>query len=193
MTLNPEVMQKAQKELDAVIGNDRLPTFADRTNLPYIERIVQETFRWNPALPLNIPHKTIEDDVYRGYFIPKGSLVISNTYAMNHDESIYSLPGSFNPDRYIPKEEGGREEPFPVGGFGFGRRVCPGQYLAVASVWIVITTILATIEISKEEDEDGNEITPVGKMSTGLTSHPAPFPCVLKPRSDKVIALLKRP
>jgi len=48
--------------------------------------------------------------------------VISNTYAMNHDESIYSLPGSFNPDRYIPKEEGGREEPFPVGGFGFGRR-----------------------------------------------------------------------
>jgi len=45
MTLNPEVMQKAQKELDAVIGNDRLPTFADRENLPYIERVVQETFR----------------------------------------------------------------------------------------------------------------------------------------------------
>ena len=90
----PEVQARAQAELDAVVGPDRLPDLADRKNLPYIERIVQETFRYTiqpslrstisapnksrsrppriwPTSPLGAPHKSTEDDVYRGMFIPK--------------------------------------------------------------------------------------------------------------------------
>lgn len=51
-----------------------------------------------------------------------GSLVIANAYAMDRDESVYSNPEAFHPERYIPKAEGGLGEPFPVGHFGFGRR-----------------------------------------------------------------------
>jgi hypothetical protein len=47
-------------------------------------------------------------------------------------------------------------------------RVCPGQYLGRASVWIVIATVLATMKVSKALDENGAEITPVPKMTTGL-------------------------
>ena len=51
MALNPEVMAKAQKEIDAVVGNERLPGFADRENLPYINALVKEVFRWHSVVP----------------------------------------------------------------------------------------------------------------------------------------------
>ena len=63
-----------------------------------------------------------EDDIYEGMFIPKGSVVIYNAYAMAHDENVYSDHWLFNPDRYLSKDEGGLGEPLPDGHFGFGRR-----------------------------------------------------------------------
>jgi cytochrome P450 len=51
MILYPEVMKKAQAEIDAVVGNDRLPTFADREHLPYINALAKEVLRWNSIAP----------------------------------------------------------------------------------------------------------------------------------------------
>jgi cytochrome P450 len=51
MTIYPEVMKKAQAEIDAVVGNDRLPTFADREHLPYINALAKEVLRWNAVVP----------------------------------------------------------------------------------------------------------------------------------------------
>ncbi|CAE6466716.1 unnamed protein product [Rhizoctonia solani] len=75
MVLYPEVQKKAQNELDSVIGHGRLPTFEDRDELPYIERMIQEILRWRPAAALAIPHTCFEDDTYKGYHIPKGAIV----------------------------------------------------------------------------------------------------------------------
>ncbi|KAF4426108.1 O-methylsterigmatocystin oxidoreductase [Fusarium acutatum] len=72
MVLHPEIQEKAQQELDAVIGSDRLPDFSDRPALVYIEHIVQEIYRWSPLAPLGIPHKSLHDDIYKGMLIPKG-------------------------------------------------------------------------------------------------------------------------
>ena len=52
LTLYPDVLKKAQAEIDAVIGSDRLPNFADRDSLPYIEALVKEVLRWNAVVPL---------------------------------------------------------------------------------------------------------------------------------------------
>lgn len=52
MTMYPDVQKRAQVELDRLVGNDRLPTFEDREQLPYINALVKETLRWNPAIPL---------------------------------------------------------------------------------------------------------------------------------------------
>jgi cytochrome P450 len=51
MTLFPEVQKKAQAEIDAIVGTDRLPSFADRDSLPYIEALVKEVLRWNVVAP----------------------------------------------------------------------------------------------------------------------------------------------
>jgi cytochrome P450 len=97
MSLHPEIQRKAQAEIDAVIGNDRLPKFSDQENLLYVQSLVKEVFRWNPVTPLGdflfysficmlidcivgVAHRVTEDDVYDGYFIPKGAYVIANIW-----------------------------------------------------------------------------------------------------------------
>lgn len=80
MCLNPSVQDKAQEELDRVVGKDRLPGFDDRDNLPYIEAIWKETLRWNTVAPLSIPHAAQQDDEIQGYHIPKGAIIIPNTW-----------------------------------------------------------------------------------------------------------------
>ena len=79
MTLHPEAQKRAQAELDAVLG-DRLPTFADKDDLPYVTAVMKEVFRWIPVLPLAVPHRTVNSDQYNGYFIPAGASVLGNTW-----------------------------------------------------------------------------------------------------------------
>ena len=190
MVLHPEVQSKAQQALDSVVGSDRLPTFEDRPQLLYIDYVVQETLRWAPVSPIGLPHRSLQYDEYNGMFIPKGSFVYANARAMTHDERTYSNPGDFDPDRFIPTFEGGRGEPYPVGQFGFGRRVCVGRYLAEASVWIVVASILATMNIERALDDQGNEIIPEVELTSGLTSHPKHFECRIKPRSQQARSII---
>lgn len=74
MAMYPEVQQKAQAELEAVVGAGRLPEFDD--DLPYVHAIVLESLRWMPVVPLGVPHRVTADDEYRGYRIPKGAMII---------------------------------------------------------------------------------------------------------------------
>jgi len=95
MLLNPEVQRKAHEELDAIVGRDRMPTFSDYdqlreylwlpssliliVHLAYIRGIVKESLRLRPVDPVGLPHRSIEDDWYEGYYIPKG---IETNYPM---------------------------------------------------------------------------------------------------------------
>lgn len=75
MAKYPDVQKKAQKELDLHIGPNRLPTHEDYSSLIYIQAIIMESMRWQPTLPLSLPHMVIADDEYNGYRIPKGTTV----------------------------------------------------------------------------------------------------------------------
>ena len=81
MVLHPEVQKQAQAELDKVMGDDStLPSFNDRSKLPFVTAIVKETLRWIPVLPLGVPHRSINGDDYKGYWIPPGTTIIPNTW-----------------------------------------------------------------------------------------------------------------
>lgn len=192
MVLYPEVFRKAQRAVDDVVGRDRLPTFDDRPNLRYIDYLVQETLRICPVSPVGVPHRSLKDDFYNGYFIPAGSFIYANARAMTRDATRYSDPDTFDPDRYVPAEEGGRGEPFPTGQFGFGRRICVGKHLAEASVWIAIAQIASTLNIGRAVDENGREMIPVEELTEGLTSHPKHFPCKMEPRDQKSLDVLMK-
>ena len=80
MALNPRVVKKAQKELDRVLGGGRLPDLTDQENLPYILAIAKELLRWGCPFPIGVPKRVTEDDVYNGYFIPTGAIIIENVW-----------------------------------------------------------------------------------------------------------------
>jgi cytochrome P450 len=191
MTLFPDVQKKAQAEIDAVVGPDRLPSFADRDSLPYTEALVTEVLRWNVVFPTGFPHCVSEDDIHDGYYIPKGSMVIPNVWSMLNDPQTYANPTQFNPERFLAKD--GREpemEPRTVC-FGFGRRICPGLHLADASIWISTAMSLAVFDISKVV-ENGVEVTPEVDPLPGTSSHPKPFKCSIKPRSATALGLIEQ-
>lgn len=91
MVMYPEIQRKAQKQLDDVVGDDRLPHFSDRSQLPYIDAVLRESLRWQQVLPMGVAHALIADDEYRGYFIPKGTVVIANQWFVPFNHAMLEL------------------------------------------------------------------------------------------------------
>ncbi|KIJ61617.1 hypothetical protein HYDPIDRAFT_115784 [Hydnomerulius pinastri MD-312] len=189
MTLYPEVQSKAQAEIDAVIGSERLPTIQDREDLPYVKALVTELMRWFAINPLGITHVMTEDDIFEGYFIPKDTYIFPNMWQMLHDPDVYPDPFLFKPERFLALD-GQEPEANPHNGiFGFGRRQCPGIAFAEMAVFTQVSMVLAVFEISKAI-ENGKEVEPDQDRTTGTISHPLPFKCSIKPRSSKAAALV---
>ncbi|KDQ08761.1 hypothetical protein BOTBODRAFT_59124 [Botryobasidium botryosum FD-172 SS1] len=190
MTLYPDVQRKAQQEITNVVGTGRLPTFQDRESLPYLECIIKETLRWYPVAPMGTPHRVTEDDYYNGYWIPAGSTVFGNAWAMSRDETMYKDGDRFSPERF---EGDGAEDVLDPRAFayGFGRRSCVGNHFADASLFINMAYMLATFNISKARDEAGNEIEPKVKYVSGLISRLEDFECSIQPRSVQAAEFIR--
>ncbi|KAH9853884.1 cytochrome P450 [Lenzites betulinus] len=191
MTLHPEVQRKAQAEIESVVGTDRVPTAADRENLPYIHAILLEVLRWNPVATLGAAHRTIEDDFHAGYYIPKGTIINPNCWWMLHNPETYADPMTFNPERFLsaPGKEPERD-PRTVA-FGFGRRICPGIHLAESSIYLAIAMSLAVFNFEKAVDTNGKPIEPSTEYTSGSVSHPPPYQCSITPRTAIAEALLR--
>jgi hypothetical protein len=92
MVIHPEIQERAFAEITAAIPDgDRLPSFEDRNKLPYLDCLVQECLRWNPVGNVALAHSLTEDDVYRGWRVPKGTTVLANIWAMLHEPSVRTL------------------------------------------------------------------------------------------------------
>ncbi|KAJ7490452.1 cytochrome P450 [Mycena latifolia] len=192
MTLYPEVQAEAQRELDRVVGHDRLPEISDRPNLPYMNALCKEVFRWHNTVPAGVPHRTREDFIYEregGHpplLIPKDSLLIPNIWNMTHDPNEYRSPSVFDPTRFISTDTKEAESDPSRICFGFGRR---RKLLADTSVFLASSMILAVFDISKVYKE-GVAVEPRLGQTTGMISQPVPFECCVKPRSDEALALI---
>ncbi|KAJ7251340.1 cytochrome P450 [Mycena rebaudengoi] len=191
MLANPDVQKRAQEEIDAVVHEGHLPSFDDEESLPYVSAIVKEVLRWKPVTPIGVPHAVAVEDTYRGYRIPAGSIVVSNIWWVFHWLTAYPDPYKFNPDRFLLN---GRLNPAvrdPSLVFGFGRRVCPGRYMAQSTLWITVASLLAVFDITKAVGEDGKILEPSYEYHSALVSMPFPFKCSIKPRSKAAANLIQ--
>ncbi|KAJ7830878.1 cytochrome P450 [Mycena olivaceomarginata] len=188
----PSFIPKAQNELDAVVGPDRMPTFEDFDDLPFVRAVVSETLRWRPVAVLGgTPHASTEDFVYQGMFIPKGSTIIANLWGIHLNPADFPDPHCFDPERFMSKRD--YPGPWQHSSFGYGRRVCPGQYLASNSLYLNIARILWGFDLCKARDEKGNEIdVDTFAYTDGFNSVPQPFPISITPRSPGRLAIIER-
>ncbi|KAJ8482310.1 hypothetical protein ONZ51_g5439 [Trametes cubensis] len=186
MVLHPDKLKKAQDELDRVVGTARMPLISDKADLPYVNALIKEIMRWRPVLPLGLARCSNAEDVYRGYTIPKGTIVIPNVWSIAFEPRGLYSPDLFEPERWLVSDK----EDMPLDPadwtFGFARRICPGKHLAENSVFIFISTLLAMFDISPPKDGQVRV-----EFEKGMVSYPLPFECTLGPRSEAKAAQIR--
>ncbi|KAF7304880.1 Cytochrome P450 [Mycena kentingensis (nom. inval.)] len=188
---NPMAQREAQEQIDGLLGHssgrlDRLPEFSDADALPWVDAILMESLRWQNVTPIGIPHFLAVADEYGGFHLPANSIVIPNVWAMLHDEATYPDPFVFKPERFMHNDKMNPDINRPDAAFGFGRRICPGRYMARSSLWITIASLLATFDITKSQqvDETGvkTEIDAKYEVDSGMVCVPKPFRASFRPR-----------
>ncbi|KAG5230831.1 cytochrome P450 [Salix suchowensis] len=148
---HPEVLEKARIEIDEQIGHDRLMDEADLAKLPYLRNILNETLRMYPPAPLLVPHESSEECLVGGFRIPRGTMLSVNVWAIQNDPKIWPDPRKFRPERF-DNSEGAKDE-FKLMPFGFGRRSCPGEGLALKVVGLVLGSLIQCFEWQKIGDQ----------------------------------------
>ncbi|XP_077983162.1 steroid 17-alpha-hydroxylase/17,20 lyase-like [Glandiceps talaboti] len=137
----PDVQSKVQKELDDVIGQDRLPLLSDKGKLAYCEAVINEVMRIRTVAPIGVPHKTLCDTSVGGYNIPKDTQVWINHWNLHMDERQWDNPEEFRPERFL--DEDGKPLPKPNSflPFSAGRRVCVGEVLAKNELVLIFASL----------------------------------------------------
>ena len=185
IVLHPHCLEEAQRELDSIVGPNRLPSFEDLPRLPYIKALIHEAMRWQPPAPLALPHATTQDDEYMGYRIPKGTIIIPNVWVMSSDAGVFPDPLEFKPQRWIHNPE---LEHSP---FGFGRRICPGRHLAWNSIFILIARLMWAYNITHVSNNGKRvEIDP-WDVEIGFTARPKPFSATFQARNAKMQEIIQ--
>lgn len=164
-------------ELDRIVGPSRLPVWDDEANLPYVRALIKEVHRWAPIGSLGIPHATSSDDTYRGYRVPKGTIVFPNLTSLSRDPDRYTDPDAFMPERFLDDDLNAsasathpdfrRRDHFH---YGFGRRLCQGIFVAEASLYIVIARVLWGFDITPEPNSPPLDLADkIGMLSLFLS------------------------
>lgn len=195
ITQDQNFITKARKQLDAVVGRDRLPGPDDKPNLPYITAIVEEIFRWRPAGPEGVPHLNKEETIYKGYRIPKESVIVPNVWTISREESLFGPhdPDEFVPDRWL-EADGTTFKALPAAAFGYGRRTCPGRYFARNGIWIVVAQLLWAFDIKaglSDETGESVDVDPIA-CTYGLVMRALPFKARFVPRGPWVSEIVGR-
>ncbi|XP_065874586.1 cytochrome P450 81Q32-like [Euphorbia lathyris] len=177
---HPHVMHKAYAEIEAIVGTNRLLDEADLPHLSYLQNIITETFRLFPPVPLLLPHKSSADCTVSGFHVPRGTMLLVNTWSMNRDPRLWEEPEKFRPERF----EGGESEGcnYKLLPFGAGRRACPGAGVAKRMVGLTLGALIQCFEWERigEEEIDLME-------GTGLSMPKAvPLEAICKPRQNMV-------
>ncbi|CDP01242.1 unnamed protein product [Coffea canephora] len=167
---NPEALKKAQEEIDVQIGQSRLITDSDLGQLPYLQAIINETFRMYPVSPFISLHESSEECTVEGFGIPRGTLLLVNLWAINYDPEIWEEPTKFKPERF---------EFMP---FGLGRRGCPGENFARRVVGLALGSLIQCFEWERP----GEELVDMSEGAGHTMPRAQPLLAKYRPRPEMV-------
>ncbi|KAH7420637.1 hypothetical protein KP509_13G015200 [Ceratopteris richardii] len=177
MMKNPQILRRAQEEVDRVVGADRCVEESDLMHLSFLRSIVKETFRLHPPGPFLITHEATKDTEVAGYHIPQKTQLFVNTYALGRSHDIWSeRTDEFWPDRWMDNQQEKveiRDEKLRIIPFSVGRRRCPGAPLGQCMVLLALATLIHAFDWSLPPPLQPHELSM--EESFGLTlprAHP---------------------
>ena len=115
--------------------------------------MLSEVLRFGTLAPLGAPHSVSEDTTFKGYHIPKNSLVFANIYACHKSPKLWSEPESFKPERFLSPDGKTVVRPKAWIPFGVGKRACMGESLARDEIFLFASNLIHNLRITMPSDE----------------------------------------
>ena len=177
----PEIQDRLYEELrGSYPDGDGIYDIPDMSKLPYTHAVSIENLRFSPVIPFGVAHRAARDGELAGYMIPEGAQMLANTYGIHRDERFWDAPNEFMPERFMPLTDGSpapdlTNEAFLP--FGIGRRACPGQNLAMQTLWLETIMLFRNFRF---EPPDGQRIPEKGEF--GFTLAPKSYAVTVKRR-----------
>ncbi|NWS40197.1 CP2J2 protein, partial [Probosciger aterrimus] len=175
MAKYPEIQARAQDEIDAVIGRARQPALQDRNNMPYTNAVIHEVQRKSNIIPFNVPRLTTKDTFVDGFFIPKGTIMVTNLTSVMFDKNVWETPDTFNPGHFLKDGQFWKSEYFMP--FSIGKRSCLGEVLARSELFLFFTSLLQKFTFQAPPDT-----TLSLKFQLGIAVAPQPYKICAVPR-----------
>lgn len=163
---HPAVEARVLREIDSVIGQ-RAFTFADVSQLKYLEMVVKESMRMYPAAAFLFGREAVENVELGGYQVKKGSWVFISPFVVHHDAKNFADPEICDPERFSPQ----RIDDIPSYAyipFGGGPRICIGNALATMQIVLMAAIILQQYRVALNQPEPELEMEVVLRPKGGL-------------------------
>lgn len=149
MACHQDIQERVFAEQKQIFGDSKRPaTFADTLQMHYLERVIFETLRMYPPVP--VIAREVQENVKlasKPYTIPAGSTVVIGTFKIHRRKDIYDRPDVFNPDNFLPDRTQNRSY-YGFIPFSAGPRSCVGRKYAILKLKILLSTILRSYKIS---------------------------------------------
>ncbi|KAI2546915.1 cytochrome P450 family 3 subfamily A member 4 [Homo sapiens] len=140
LATHPDVQQKLQEEIDAVLPNKAPPTYDTVLQMEYLDMVVNETLRLFP-IAMRLERVCKKDVEINGMFIPKGVVVMIPSYALHRDPKYWTEPEKFLPERFSKKNKD-NIDPYIYTPFGSGPRNCIGMRFALMNMKLALIRVL---------------------------------------------------
>nr|XP_054773300.1 cytochrome P450 2J5-like [Lytechinus pictus] len=166
---HPEAQRRIRQEMAEVIGKDRFPQYSDHNRMPQTMAIIAECMRFRPVAPIPFTHIAVEDFKIGEYDIPNGTQITFSVWDLARSPMLWEKPEEFRLDRFLTKDGKFNKKREPSH-FGVGRRICPGEVLARAEIFLFTTYIVRRFNLRLAEGTPENP-----KCLVGLTVRPEPY------------------
>ncbi|XP_039709535.1 cytochrome P450 2F3-like isoform X5 [Pteropus medius] len=178
LTKYPKVQVRVQEEIDHVVGRQRLPTPGDRVAMPYTDAVIHEVQRFADIVPLNLPHRVIQDTTFRGFLLPKGTDIITLLNTVHYDPTQFLKPQEFNPEHFLDASQSFKKSPAFMP-FSAGPRLCLGESLARMELFLYLSAILQNFSLQPLGAPEDIDLTP---RTSGLSNLPRPYELCMRAR-----------
>src|SRR6476620_7745396 len=201
---HPEVVARAQEEVDRVLGTDTsvLPTYQQVQGLTYVNQILNETLRLWPTVA-GFTRYPYHDATVGPYLMPQGSSITALTIMLHRDPAVWGDDAEdYNPDHFRP-ETRSQIPPNAFKPFGSGQRACIGRQFAIQEAMLVLGMLLQRFEFVdylnyQLKVKEGLTIKPEGlsikiKQRPGRTTGTAPIAITTVPTNGQAAESKARP